>query len=516
MEDLIEKKLRETETRIVELENELLALVPESPPEYTDYDRTDRLQEDWLVVDAHDASLGPSAWKLQTSTSGGAERGIHQTSSITSSTGLGTHLILRHRQYNKGFIAARVKISDTGYGQFGFLVKYTTDKDFIALEISKPSTGQSSTIGIRRMRDGKLGIPENVITYELPSSQWIQLAADFGTQSIRFFVDNGKLKSGLALDTPVSGGFLGFFTRALGTNSQLVFDNVMTGPLSSQATLGIKHAFGSEAERLNEAVIHVQEGGQLEEVPAMSTTVSAAQSIPLDKTIVSTPENKSLPEGVFVQRDPMGCVREYKDPLLVGVHSEWAPSVLQSDPTEGTPAQFWNQASQSSGGYLIGRVPTPSGITSSAATVTPSNAVLLTFKERPCLGRFSLSVEVRLKEGAQGGLSFRGRTPNDYCTVYLDMTTNTGPQVVLYDVKHGVGQQYTTGTRNGLDPDTWYRLTVDDTGSFVRVMLNRDTVLQIRLADNTAGQQGLIVLNGIVDFRNFQFIQSDHPSTETV
>lgn len=48
----------------------------------------------------------------------------------------------------------------------------------------------------------------------------------------RFFVENGKAKTGITLEEPVTGGYVGFFTQALGTDSNLVFDSVMCGPLS--------------------------------------------------------------------------------------------------------------------------------------------------------------------------------------------------------------------------------------------------------------------------------------------
>lgn len=47
-----------------------------------DYARTDRLQDDWLILDAADASLGPSAWKIKTSSEKSTPAGIHQVSTL--------------------------------------------------------------------------------------------------------------------------------------------------------------------------------------------------------------------------------------------------------------------------------------------------------------------------------------------------------------------------------------------------------------------------------------------------
>jgi hypothetical protein len=80
----------------------------------------------------------------------------------------------------------------------------------------------------------------------------------------RFFVNDGEAKTGLKLDKALPGGYVGFLSRGLSTQTHVVWDTILCGPLwvqiyslcafhfsinvlcqQAESTFSLQNAFGS-------------------------------------------------------------------------------------------------------------------------------------------------------------------------------------------------------------------------------------------------------------------------------
>ncbi|XP_053993801.1 uncharacterized protein LOC128884419 isoform X2 [Hylaeus volcanicus] len=496
IESLIHTKLREIEQSILQLETELSTSSPKGPPAFSDYDKSNVLYNDWLVVDAPDAALGPSAWYLSTQTSEGLVKGLYQTSSIVSNTSYGSFLVYRHHSYNKGFISARFQLSDEGYGTFGFIVKYFNDKNFIALDISKVASGDCF-ISIRQMENGILSPPHNPVTYTLPTSRWIRASADFSPSLIRFFVNDGEVKTGLKLKKAFMGGYVGFLTRGLSSQTHVIWDTILCGPLWEESTFSLQNAFGSEYEKLQSITLSDN-----------TTEVNPMFPLPVHHNITSIPSNENAfptfnaTTELYINDENMvdtqaseelilkhtaGCVSEMSDSLTSQHDEIWSPFCETPAPSTWLYQKSFlkgTSCSENNSAYLL---------------LIPTLCTNTDFD--------SSSLSLKLKHQSKAGMIFRKKSQTDYFYVFVDINENTGPQVGIEDRNEAESQIFLTGTQNHLMSDVWYQLHVTDYKSYITVLLDNRLVLQVRTRNGNGGY-GLIVERGSADFRGFQW---NHP-----
>lgn len=167
----------------------------------------------------------------------------------------------------------------------------------------------------------------------------------------------------------------------------------------------------AESERVTEIAIQTVKGEQPLQEPTAATTLPTVAPFPLnaDNALQAEKPAATLSSSeITIKQDVTGCVQEYSDPLLSGVHSAWKPSVTTtSGKTKDTPEQHWSQASSSMGRYLIGHADVfTNEKAGSKAELPSSNVPLLLLNENVCTHGFTtrLSVDLRLKEGARGGM----------------------------------------------------------------------------------------------------------------
>ena len=300
------------------------------------------------------------------------------------------------------------------------------------------------------------------------------------------------------MEEPNLGGFVGLFTRGLGSQSHLVWDNIICGPLWAQSVHHLEKAFGNDYERTEEisipenaievdpvfSVIMATET-ELDNLSNSTSSFKAfnnASRLPIDSQTV---ENKD----VQFERDVTGCLSRYSDPLTIMLQQFWFKLDASQDDTS------WSSGSD----YFEGKA---------AKNNKPSYLIL---NQLICRRSYSttMSLELRLKQDTRAGLIFR-KEALTYYTAYLDTTDDIGSCVGLDEVTFDKTERYNTGTYRRIKPNVWYHLGVQDYGTLLKIFLNNDLILQVHSSDTT-GDFGLAVLKGLAHFRSFVITQNKKP-----